>query len=60
MKMKVGDKVKVIFPEHESYGKTGKVIGVLDYEKFQFPRISFSANPYDYIDIGSWKVEKIK
>ncbi len=55
---KVGDKVRIIFEEHSNYGQVGEIIGILNYEKFQFPRVSFSANVFDYIDIGSWKVEK--
>ena len=56
---KVGDKVKIIFEDHDNYGQVGEIIGLLNYEKFQFPRVSFSTNVFDYIDIGSWKVEKV-
>ena len=57
---KIGDKVKIIFEESENYGKVGKIIGIVNYEKSQFPRISFSSNVFDYADIGSWKVKKVK
>ena len=57
---KVGDKVKIIFEEHENYGKVGKIIGLVDYEKSQFPRVAFSSNVFDYVDIGSWKIKKVK
>ena len=56
---KVGDKVKIIFEEHENYGKIGKIVGVLNYEKFQFPRVLFSSNVFDYVDIGSWKLKRV-
>jgi hypothetical protein len=56
---KVGDKVKIIFEEHEKYGKIGKIVGVVNYKKSQFPRVSFSSNLFDYIDIGSWKIKKV-
>ena len=57
---KIGDKVKIIFEEHEKYGKIGSIIGVIDYEKSQFPRVAFSSNVFDYVDIGSWKIKKVK
>ena len=57
---KVGDRVKIIFKEHENYGQVGEITGLLNYEKFQFPRVSFSSNVFDYIDIGSWKIKKVK
>ena len=57
---KVGDRVKIIFKEHDNYGQVGEITGILVYEKFQFPRVSFSSNVFDYIDIGSWKIKKVK
>jgi len=56
---KVGDKVKIIFEEHENYGKIGEIVGIVDYEKSQFPRVSFSSNVFDYVDIGSWKLKRV-
>ena len=56
---KVGDKVKIIFEEHEKYGKIGSIIGVIDYEKSQFSRVAFSSNVFDYADIGGWKLKKV-
>ena len=57
---KIGDKVKIIFKEHANYGQVGEITGLVDYERFQFPRVSFSSNVFDYVDIGSWKIKKVK
>ena len=57
---KMGDKVKIIFKEHANYGQMGEITGLLNYETFQFPRVSFSSNLFDYVDIGSWKIKKVK
>ena len=57
---KIGDKVKIIFKDHEKHGNVGEIIGLVNYEKSQFPRVLFSSNAFDYIDIGSWKIKKVK
>ena len=56
---KIGDIVKVVHEESERVGDVGTVINTLDYIKNQFVRVSFSSNMFDYIDIGSWKLEKV-
>jgi len=57
--IKIGDTVKVIAKENEKYGKVGTVTNILDYERYQTARVSFSSSLFDYIDVNDWSLKKI-
>ena len=58
---KIGDKVKVTSKRDEYYGKVGKITILQDYgDSLQIARVAFSPKYYDYIDVTSLSLKKVK
>jgi len=56
---KIGDEVKLIDPRFtQRKEKIGSISDAQQWTTKQFVRVQFSAKPYDYVDVGSWRVKK--
>jgi len=58
---KIGDKVKIISKNNENYGKIGKITILQGYsENRQIARVAFGSKFFDYIDVTSQSLKKVK
>jgi len=57
---KIGDKVKIL-KRSDDYGKVGKITILQDYGSgLQIARVAFSSKYYDYVDVTSLSLKKVK